>query len=109
MTYTAYLNIGRETHDWSRNGLCVNSGSDGDGNWHRSGFGSDDYMYNLAMKYVYPLRPDPVHRRRIEMTGRTVRLRYDRSVAESDRDEYVERLDVARVSVRIFLHVNVSH
>ena len=49
------------------------------------------------MKYVYPLRPDPIHRRRIEMTGRTVRNRYDRSVAEGDRDIYLERLDVARV------------
>ena len=99
MTYTAYLNVGKETHDFWRNGLCINSGGDGDGQWHRSGFGSDDYMYNLAVKFAYPLRPDPIHRRRIEMTGRTVRVRYDRSVPENQRDIYLEKLDVARVSV----------
>ena len=52
MGYTAYLNIGKEEHDYFRNGLCINSGGSGDGQWHRSGFGSDDYMYNLAMKHA---------------------------------------------------------
>ena len=96
MTYTAYLNVGRTTQDYVRNGLCVNSGGSGDGQWHRNGGGSDDYMYNLAMKHAYVLRPDPIHRRRIEMTGRTVRIRYTRSTAEADRDIYLERLDIAR-------------
>lgn len=96
MGYTAYLNIGKEEHDYFRNGLCINSGGSGDGQWHRSGFGSDDYMYNLAMKHAYVIRPDPIHRRRLEMTGRTVRLRYSRSTAEVDRDIYMERLDISR-------------
>lgn len=96
MGYTAYLNIGKKEHDYFRNGLCINSGGSGDGQWHRSGFGSDDYMYNLAMKHAYVIRPDPIHRRRLEMTGRTVRLRYSRSTAEVDRDIYMERLDISR-------------
>ena len=95
-TYTAYLNIGQETHDYARSGLCINSSGSGNGQWHRSGFGSDDYMYNLALKHAYVLRPDPIHRRRIEIAGRTVRGRYNRSVREEDRDQYLERLDVAR-------------
>ena len=96
MTYTAYLNVGRETHDYVRSGLCINSSGNGDGQWHRSGFGSDDYMYNLAIKHAYILRPDPIFRRRIEITGRTLIGRYDRSVPEQNRDIYIERLDVAR-------------
>ncbi len=96
MTFTAYLNIGTETHDYVRNGLCVTSGGSGEGQWHRSGQGSDDYMYNLAMKHAYVLRPDPIHRRRIEMTGRTVKNRYDLNVPESNRDEYIDRLDISR-------------
>ena len=95
-TYTAYLNVGRETHDYARSGLCINSSGSGDGQWHRSGFGSDDYMYNLAIKHAYVLRPDPIFRRRIEITGRTVVGRYNRSVPEESRDIYLERLDVAR-------------
>lgn len=96
MAYTAYLNIGRQTHDVSRSGLCVTNGGSGDGQWHRSGFGSDDYMYNLAMKYAYILRPDPIHRRRIEITGRTVFNRYPRSTPQANRDPWLEKLDVAR-------------
>ena len=96
LTYTAYLNVGQTTQDYVRNGLCINSSGSGDGQWHRSGFGSDDYMYNLGMKHAYVIRPDPIHRRRIEMTGRTVRTRYSREVPESSRDIYLERLDVSR-------------
>ena len=83
-TYTVYLNLGRETHDYVRSGLCINSSGSGDRQWHCSGFWSDDYMYNQAIKHAYILGPDPTFRRRIEVTGRTLIGRYNRLVPEQN-------------------------
>ena len=100
--YTAYLNVGDQLHS-NRNGLAVNSGGTGEGQWHRSAFGSDDYTYDLGQHLAYALRPTPNHLERFRQAGRTVVDRY--SVPQSQqgmREQFVNQVDLTRQVVQHF-------
>ncbi|MFN3196867.1 MAG: hypothetical protein ACE366_00425 [Bradymonadia bacterium] len=96
--YSAYYNIGDEGHG-NRNGFAVTSGGSGEGQWHRSSFGSDDYSYNQGMADAYLLRPDPLFRARLRQAGLTATTRY--SVADEDaREQYVNHVDITRQTIQ---------
>ncbi len=73
--FTARMNIGARNHG-ARNGVAVTSGGTGEGQWHRSGGGSDDYTYNAGMHLHYALRPTPAMRERFRHGGQMILDRY---------------------------------
>ncbi len=100
--YTAYLNVGDQTHS-NRNGLAVNSGGTGEGQWHRSAFGSDDYTYDLGQHLAYALHPTPTHLDRFRQAGRTVVDRY--SIPQSQqatREQFVNQVNLTRQVIQHF-------
>ncbi|HEX6201334.1 MAG TPA: hypothetical protein VF150_13805, partial [Thermoanaerobaculia bacterium] len=98
--HTAYLNVGDEPHG-NRAGLAVTSGGDGEGHWHRSAFGSDDYSYGMGLHLAYALRPDPALRDRFAQAGRTVVERYAiPEAAEGERERFVSQVDLTRQVVQ---------
>jgi hypothetical protein len=100
--FTAYLNIGDHTHG-NRGGLAVTSGGTGDGQWHRSAFGSDDYNYNVGMGLAYALRPSAAFRDRFSQGGGTVTRRYNIPKAnEATREEFVNQVVISRQAIQHF-------
>lgn len=102
--FGAYLNLGDRTHS-NRNGVAVNSGGagtdpdgGGEGHWHRSNFGSDDYTYDIGMHVAYAVHPHPAVRDRFAAAGRTVADRY--SVPEGSRLQFIDERDVVRQTVQ---------
>ncbi len=100
--FDAYINIGEHAHG-NRNGFCAISGGTGEGQWHRSGFGSADYSYNQGLDEAYVIRPDALTRDRFRQMGRTVIDEFNLPKAqEQQRDDsqyvaisrfYVQRYD----------------
>lgn len=100
--YTAYLNVGQQTHS-NRNGLAVNSGGTGEGQWHRSAFGSDDYTYDLGQHVAYALRPTATHRQRFRQAGRAVTDRYNIPQSQQgSRAQFVNQVNLTRQVVQHF-------
>lgn len=100
---SAYLNLGDQTHS-NRNGLAVNSGGGGEGHWHRSNFGSDEYTYNLGFDVVYATRPNQPQLDRINRTGQTVVDRYSIPWAnQALREQWVNQVDVNRGAIQHFV------
>ncbi len=100
--FTAYLNVGDEDHS-NRNGLAVNSGGSGEGQWHRSAYGSDDYSYNMGQPLAYVLRPTAPHLDRFRQAGRALVGRYDVPQAQQgDREQWVSQVDVTRQVIQHF-------
>jgi hypothetical protein len=100
--YTVYFNVGDERHT-IRNGFAVQSGGSGEGQWHRSAQGSDDYTYSMGQDEAYVVRPSPLHRRRFAQAGRTVIDRYDVPQSEQgNRDDFVNRVDLSRQVIQHF-------
>lgn len=119
-TFLAYLNLGEHFHG-NRNGLGVESGGPGcpldpstfettqctvdgtgGGHWHRTGLGSDDYTYAMSMELAYALRPNLPMRDRFGQAGRTVVDRYDPSIAENLREEFVDVVNITRQVIQHF-------
>jgi len=97
MMHSAYLNIGDETHGSGAGGLAVTSGGTGEGQWHRSAFGSDDYNYNMGMQLAYAIRPNPAFRDRFAQAGETLVARYSIPRADQvDREMFVNQVDITR-------------
>lgn len=94
--YTAYYNIGERS--WgARNGVAVTSGGSGDGQWHRSAWGSGDYAYNQGQQLAYVVRPSPIHRDRFRQAGLTMVERYDIPKSmEAERDLYFNQVVPSR-------------
>ena len=100
--FTAYLNIGGHSHG-NRAGLAVTSGGEGEGQWHRSANGSDDYSYDMGLGLAYVLRPSPALRDRFRQAGRTVLDRYDLPKdRESERERWVSQVDFTRQVIQHF-------
>lgn len=100
--FSAYLNLGDRTHS-NRNGVAVNSGGGGEGHWHRSNFGSDDYTYALGFDVAYATRPSQALLDRIARTGQTLVDRYDVPWAQqATRDPFVNTIDITRGTVQHF-------
>ena len=98
--FTAYLNTGDHSHG-NRNGLAVTSGGTGEGQWHRSAFGSDDYTYNVGMSLAYALRPSATLRDRFAQAARTVIDRYNIPKAnESQREAFVNQVSITRQTIQ---------
>lgn len=98
--HTAYVNVGEQNHG-NRNGFAATSGGSGEGQWHRSAYGSDDYSYNGGQAVAYVLQPSPVMRRRFAQAGRTVVGRYAIPWADqSDRELWVNQVDLTRQVVQ---------
>lgn len=97
--HTAYVNLGDHDHG-NRNGVAATSGGAGEGQWHRSAFGSDDYSYNAGLHLAYVLRPSPALRDRFAQAGRMVAGRY--GVPQGDREQYVSEVDVTRQVIQHF-------
>jgi len=100
--YTAYLNVGRQDHSF-QNGVAIRSGGVGEGQWHRSGFGSVDYSYSMGMQFAYALRPNPILRHRFAQAGRTLFNRY--SVPKEDeemRTEFFNQVNITRGVIQHF-------
>jgi hypothetical protein len=100
--FSARMNIGARTHG-ARNGVAVTSGGTGEGQWHRSAGGSDDYTYNAGMHLHYALRPTPAMRARFRHGGQMILDRYsvpwnpadpgntsdpDQLATQTDRDRF---------------------
>ncbi|MEE8586850.1 MAG: hypothetical protein V3T83_18570 [Acidobacteriota bacterium] len=98
--FAAYLNIG-EQNQGNRNGFAVTSGGSGEGQWHRSAFGSDDYNYNQGTQLAYALRANPLMRQRFAQAGRTAVERYSIS-EENQRDQFVSQIDITRQVIQHF-------
>jgi hypothetical protein len=100
--FTAYLNLGDRTHS-NRNGVAVNSGGGGEGHWHRSNFGSDDYTYALGFDVAYATRPSQALLDRIARAGQTLVDRYDVPWAQqAQRDPFVNAVDITRGAIQHF-------
>lgn len=100
--FSAYLNLGDRTHS-NRNGVAVNSGGGGEGHWHRSNFGSDDYTYALGFDVAYATRPSQALLDRIARTGQTLVDRYDVPwVDQALRDPFVNAVDITRGAIQHF-------
>jgi len=100
--FTAYLNIGDQDHG-NRAGLAVNSGGTGEGQWHRSAFGSDDYTYCMGFQLGYAVRPHPMVRDRFEQAGNTIINRYDIPQAnQGAREQWVSQVDITRQIIQHF-------
>lgn len=100
--HAAYLNVGDEPHG-NRSGFAVTSGGTGEGHWHRSAFGSDDYSYGMGLHLAYALRPDPALRNRFAQAGRTAVERYSIPEAdEGDRERFVSQVDLTRQVIQHF-------
>lgn len=100
--FTAYLNIGDQTHS-IHNGAAIRSGGVGEGQWHRSGFGSVDYSYNMGMQFAYALRPNPIFRHRFAQAGSTLANRYNIPQADQEtRTEFVNQVDITRGVIQHF-------
>lgn len=100
--HSAYLNLGDHNHG-NRNGVAVQSGGTGEGQWHRSAQGSDDYSYNLGMQLAYALRPSPALRQRFAQAGRMLVDRYSIPwVDQASRDPFVNAVDVSRQNIQHF-------
>ncbi|MDX1501213.1 MAG: hypothetical protein R3325_02540 [Thermoanaerobaculia bacterium] len=96
--HTAYLNLGELTHG-NRAGFAVTSGGTGEGQWHRSAYGSDDYTYGMGLWLAYLLRPGPALRDRLRQAGATAVERY--SVPEGGgRERWVSEVDLTRQVVQ---------
>ncbi|NKI33632.1 hypothetical protein HFP89_00445 [Wenzhouxiangella sp. XN79A] len=114
--FTARMNIGARDHG-ARNGVAVTSGGTGEGQWHRAGFGSDDYTYNAGMQLHYALRPTPAMRERFRHGGRMIATRYsvpwnpndpgntsdpNRIATQTDRDRFFNAVAPLRGNVQHF-------
>ncbi len=101
-THTAYLNIGNQSHG-NRAGVAVTSGGSGEGQWHRSAFGSDDYSYNQGLQLAYLLRPSPALRDRFRQAGITMTNRYSLPQAQQGlREAFVDQVDITRQVIQHF-------
>ncbi|MBD8528134.1 hypothetical protein [Pseudomarimonas arenosa] len=102
MAQTAALNIG-DRDDTIRNGFVVTSTGSGDGLWHRSGFGSDDYNYNRGQHIAFALRPNYPFLERIGRQGRTVIDRYNIPRAQQGtRGQFVNEVRLDRGPMQHF-------
>ena len=116
--HAAYLNIGDQRHG-NRAGVAVQSGGPGcelvfdsqlgfyvpsdctadgtgGGQWHRSGQGSDDYTYAMSLELAYVLQPNAALRDRFRQAGATVIDRYDPSIPEANREDFVSVVNNSR-------------
>jgi hypothetical protein len=97
---TAYCNVG-EHRVGNRNGFALTSGGDGDGDWHRSAFGSDDYTYDMGLNLAYALRPSHLVQRRFAQAGRNFIGRYDVPRAQqASREDATSRIEITRQVVQ---------
>ena len=100
--YSAYVNLGEQNHG-NRNGVAPTSSGTGQGQWHRSGGGSDDYTYNAGLHLAYALRPSVALRDRFAQAGRMVVSRYDLPKAqEALRTQFVNQVDITRQVIQHF-------
>ena len=114
--FTARMNIGARSHG-ARNGVTVTSGGTGEGQWHRSGQGSDDYTYNAGMHLHYALRPTPAMLERFRHGGRMIAARYSvpwnpndpgnttdpgQIATQTDRDRFFNAITPLRGNVQHF-------
>ena len=114
--FTARMNIGARSHG-ARNGVAVTSGGTGEGQWHRSAQGSDDYTYNAGMHLHYALRPTPAMLDRFRHGGRMVAARYsvpwnpgdpgnttdpNQIATQTDRDRFFNAIAPLRGNVQHF-------
>ena len=100
--FTAYLNVGDQRNS-NRSGAAVTSGGNGEGQWHRSAFGSDDYTYNRGLHLAYALRPDPLVRHRFTQQGHMVLDRYSVPWADQNlRDFWTQRVSPERGIIQHF-------
>lgn len=99
--YSAYCNIGDQRHG-NLNGFAPGSGGGGtDGQWHRTGQGSDDYSYNRGMHLAYLIRPDPILRDRFGQAGQTVVDRFGLPKSqENRREKWVNAVEISRLNVQ---------
>ena len=94
--FTAYLNVGDQRNS-NRSGAAVTSGGSGEGQWHRSAFGSDDYTYNRGLHLAYAVRPSPLVRKRFTQQGQMVLDRYSVPWADQGlRDFWTQRVSPER-------------
>lgn len=100
--HTAYLNQGDQMHGRS-NGTAVTSGGVGDGQWHRSNFGSDDYTYHRGLALAYVLWPEPTLRLRLRDAGLQMSQRYSVPRAQqAQRDQGLEAVTPERQQIQHF-------
>ena len=100
--FTAYLNIGARSHG-NRAGFAVTSGGSGEGQWHRSAFGSDDYSYNRGLELAFAIRPNAALRDRFAQAGLTVVGRYAiPRQQEASREAFVNQVDITRQVIQHF-------
>lgn len=100
--HTAYLNQGDQMHGRS-NGTAVTSGGAGDGQWHRSNFGSDDYTYHRGLALAYVLWPEPTLRLRLRDAGLQMSQRYSVPRAQqAQRDQGLEAITPERQQIQHF-------
>ncbi|MDA8016837.1 MAG: hypothetical protein MPN21_05245 [Thermoanaerobaculia bacterium] len=104
---SAYLNVGDRDHS-NRNGVAVNSGGagtdpdgNGEGHWHRSAFGSDDYTYDIGMDLAYAVHPLPNLRDRFAFAGHSLEARYS-TPEDEPRDPFIDARDVNRGNTQHF-------
>ncbi len=83
--------------------MAATSGGAGEGQWHRSAFGSDDYSYNAGMHLAYAVRPSPALSDRFAQAGRMIAGRYGIPHGEEeDRERFVNQVDVTRQVIQHF-------
>ncbi|MEO1267434.1 MAG: hypothetical protein AAFX99_05005 [Myxococcota bacterium] len=94
--HSAYYNVGEQTHS-NRNGFAVTSGGGGEGQWHRSNQGSDDYTYSAGLKLAYLVRPEQALLDRFRQAGQTAVNRYNIPQERQDtREPFVNALPISR-------------
>jgi hypothetical protein len=100
--YTAYYNVGSRTHTM-HNGFAVTSGGVGEGQWHRSAWGSNDYSYNQGLDEAYQIRPSPALLDRFAAAGQSVMSTYTVPHAEQGRrDVWTQAVKVERGPMQRF-------
>ncbi|MEN1728105.1 MAG: hypothetical protein AAGJ52_06660 [Pseudomonadota bacterium] len=94
--HTAYLNTGGQ-NPGIYEGVAVQSGGAGDGQWHRSAFGSDDYSYNQGQAQAYLLRPGPTSLERLSAAGQMLVDRYSiPRNQQATRTQFLNQLSINR-------------
>ncbi|MCA9606762.1 MAG: hypothetical protein KC619_14250 [Myxococcales bacterium] len=91
--HSAYYNVGLREHG-NRGGFAVTSGGGGDGDWHRSADGSDDYSYSAGLRYAYLLRPEHAVLDRFLAAGETAVARY--AEPPGSREDFVSARPMSR-------------
>lgn len=100
--FTAYLNTGNQ-NPGIYEGVAVQSGGTGEGQWHRASFGSDDYSYNGGQAYGYAIRPGPASVERFSASGAMLVNRYGIPRAQQgSRDPFISSISIQRQKVQHF-------